>query len=256
MAQCGIKEKNKPVCNEELFKHRGRLYCPVHCRAKTGRGPCKRHHVKDGRRCDLHGGKSPKGLASPNTKTGEHSRYLGVLSPQMRDRMEQRAKDLNKLSLEAELDLLHMRVEVLIERMKEGESWASWHHALEAFEKFADAQSEKKRDEAIEALQQLGAILRRGVQAEKDWSQIDQLAWVRKPRLVETEVKRAQVMAEIIHRNFVMQIFQVIAEGVKRRVKDLPPATAAEIITGVQSDIKRLAGGGYSEAVHAGGDDD
>lgn len=253
MALCGIVEKKKPPCGEELQRlGRGRtLYCPVHCRAKTPRGPCKRHHYHDGLRCDLHGGKTPKGLASPHTQDGTHSRYLGVLSPAMREVFERRQKDLNKLSLEPEIDLLHSRAEMMIQRSREGESWASWEKAIKAFDEFADAQASQDRDAALEAIQRLGAILRRGVEAERDWERIDKLLYVRKPRMAEAEVKRAQVMAEIMHRSFVMQVLQVIAEGVKRRVRHLPEGK--EIVAGVQKDIRRL-GGGMGLGVGRGGD--
>lgn len=245
--ECGIKEKSKPVCREELFKYRGKWYCKIHCRAKTDRGPCKRHHIAEGLRCDKHGGKSLKGLAHPGlTAQGKHSRYLGVMSPQMGEHYQRREQDLNKLSLDPEINLLHMRIEIMMLRMREGESGMGWVKALEAFEGFAEAQQKENREKALAALQKLGNILRRGVEVEKDWETIDELAYVKKPRLVEAEVKRQLAMAEIVHQKFVRQLFQVIAEGLKRRVKELslPAEQAAAIVNGTQSDIRRVASGG------------
>jgi hypothetical protein len=51
MPLCEIVEKNKPACAEQLDAEG---VCPVHCRADTPQGPCKRHHKPGLRHCYQH----------------------------------------------------------------------------------------------------------------------------------------------------------------------------------------------------------
>lgn len=254
MPVCGIKEKNKPTCAEALFKRERKLYCPVHCRAKTSRGHCKRHHSTGGVRCDLHGGKSLKGLAHPQLSTGKRSRYIGVLSPEMGTRFESQQSVVQKLSLMPEINLLDARVETLLARMTSGDSIAGMKEALAQYEKFVQAQVDKDRPVAIKALQELGLLLRQGSHAEDDWEKVEELAYTKRPRLVDSEIKRQLALSEIVHRAFVMKLMQTIVEGVKRRVQELPQGN--EIIIGVQSDVRRLVGGSGGTDVQLAGDGD
>jgi hypothetical protein len=84
--RCGIQEKGQPQCQEELYiRQRDKeLLCPVHCRAKTNRGPCKKRHKKGAVRCFKHGGNSRRGLNHPGLKDGARANplYLGILRPE------------------------------------------------------------------------------------------------------------------------------------------------------------------------------
>lgn len=79
-----------------------------YCGAKTrSGGKCKRpagwgtEHPGDGR-CKLHGGASPRGVASPNFKTGLYSRYL----PDAIQQKVQTFLDADPLELISEMALL------------------------------------------------------------------------------------------------------------------------------------------------------
>jgi hypothetical protein len=238
--QCGIKEKGKPECAQELVKIKGRkgLYCTVHCRAKTERGPCKRHHKKDGLRCHKHGGNSVKGLEHHKFKDGTHARrYEGVLDPDLLAIFQQRKEDTELLSLRPDISLLDMRVEILHARSKIGAGIATVASALEACEEFIAAQAAKDRDKAIEALQRLLSILRKGVSEDKDWEKIEELAWTKRARLVEAESKRLVAQSKVDLQEQVMRFVQLLAASIERNVTD------PESKQRVKTDLRRLAGG-------------
>lgn len=238
--RCGIEEKNKPPCSEELvtIKERKGLYCPTHCRAKTKHGPCKRSHKKEGLRCHLHGGSSKKGIDHPNFKNGEHARrYEGVLDPRYLQIYQQRKADVELLSLRPDISLLDMRVEILHARSKIGAGIASMAAALATCENFLAAQAAKKREEAIEALQLLIGILRQGVGEDKDWEKIEELAWTKRARLVEAESKRLVAQSQIDLQEKLTRFIQLLAASIERNVTD------PEARNKVRTDLRRIAGG-------------
>lgn len=238
--RCEIEEKNKPVCAEALIKVKDRkgLYCPVHCRANTNSGPCKRHHSKDGLRCHKHGGKSLKALDHPKFVDGTRARrYESVLDPRLADIYRQRKEDSELLSLRPDVSLLDMRVEMLLERSRQGESGAALSAALTVFEEFIAAQAAKKRDDALAALQKLSGILRKGVADEKDWEKIEDLAWSKRPRIVEAEAKRLVAQSQVDLQEKLARLLQLVAASIERNVTD--PETRNK----VRTDIRRIAGG-------------
>src|SRR5215510_2146434 len=116
MRICGLTEKRRgrllPACKEKL-DNRGK--CSVHCRAKlrgdrTGKY-CVNRHVRGRRGCRMHGGNTPAGLGSKKLKTGEYSRYLPVLRPDMKKRFENAMRQSDILSLLPDICLLDARIE-------------------------------------------------------------------------------------------------------------------------------------------------
>lgn len=88
------------------------------CGAKTRRGTlCQQHagwgteHPGEGR-CKLHGGASPRGVASPHFKTGLYSKYL---PNQIRDKA-QRFLDADPLELVSEMALLRALLAEYLDR--------------------------------------------------------------------------------------------------------------------------------------------
>lgn len=241
MPRCGLVEKNKPACEHDLGEDG---LCPVHCRAHTPKGPCKRHHAKGRRRCDRHGGKSKKGIDHPNYKHGAYVARerikAALVTDEMREAFEESELYPEKLSLRPSINLLDMRVALLLRRIQRGEGPAQWGLAQEAFEEFAEAQASKNRDRALDALGRLASIIRRGVSDERDWGKVEELEFQRRPKLVEAEDRLQYFRAEMVHIVLVDRVLQLAAESVKNRVKDT--ATIEEI----ESDFARIIGDAVS----------
>jgi hypothetical protein len=250
MALCGIVEKNKPACKERLDEEG---VCPVHCSAKTPHGPCKRHHKKGRRRCHKHGGNSKRGIDHPNYREGKYvkERYRDFIDdPALSEAFEDAEQFHDQLSLRKEITLLDARTAVILRRLQHGEGPSLIRRAQEAFEKFASAQAAKKRDAALEAIQQLGQLLRRGVDEEDDWEKLEELAFERRPKLVESEIKRQQFQVEVIHMIVVERMLQLVAEVIRQNVKD---STAIENIETALVRIASDAAGSLTPGRRAGG---
>ncbi len=236
MPLCGIVEKNKAACREQLDAEG---VCPVHCSAKTPHGPCKRHHKKGRRRCHKHGGNSLAGTAHPGYKEGKYvkERYKSFITdPDLKEAFEDAELFPDQLSLRKEITVLDARAAVIFQRLQRGEGPSILRRAQEAFEDFAEAQASQKRDKALEALQRLGGLLRKGVTEEKDWEKFEELAFERRPKLVESEIKRQQFQVEVVHILMVERLLQLVAELIRQHVKD--PTTIDKIETG----LVRIAG--------------
>jgi hypothetical protein len=236
MSRCGIVEKNKPACIEQLDEEG---VCPVHCSAKTPRGPCKKRHCKGRRRCFKHGGKSKKGIEHPKYKEGKFvkERYKSFIDdPELGEAFSDAELFADQLSLRKEITLLDARAAVILKRLQHGEGPSILRRAQEAFEEFVEAQASKKRDAALDAAQRLGQLLRRGVAEERDWEKLEELAFERRPKLVESEIKRQQFQVEVVHIIIVERMLQLVAEVIRQHVKD------RAAITEIETALVRIAG--------------
>jgi hypothetical protein len=82
------------------------------CGAKTRSGePCKQAPMPNGR-CRMHGGKSLRGMESPNLKHGRYSRYAPA--GKLGERYTRHLADLDYLSLSHEMALITARIEELV----------------------------------------------------------------------------------------------------------------------------------------------
>lgn len=131
--------------------------------------------------------------------------------------------------------MLDVRAEEILRQVKSGE-YRSCTDLLKLAEAVVAAQIAKDRGKSLEAWSQLMQALKAGKAQERGWDKFDQLAWQRKPRLVEAEAKRKLLQQEVYERRSVVELLQAVAALVKRTVKDKDEADA--IFTG----INRLAG--------------
>src|SRR5262245_61761411 len=127
MPKCGLVENYKgkllPPCTVELDSQER---CAKHCRANL-RGErkgklCTNRHRKGKRGCRMHGGNAKVGLASPNLKTGQYSRYLGALNKERRERFEQVRSNPDYLSLAPDIYMVQLRIDELVGKATSGES--------------------------------------------------------------------------------------------------------------------------------------
>src|SRR3954470_5731126 len=72
-------------------------------RTRKGAGPCRQPGMAPSGRCRMHGGKTPRGLASPLTKSGRYSRDLPT---RVAARYENALADPELLSVRDDIALL------------------------------------------------------------------------------------------------------------------------------------------------------
>lgn len=117
------------------------------CGAKTrSGGSCQRFPVRGRERCPKHGGKTPRGPASPHWKHGQRSRYL----PRgLRQRVERLISDPDLVALDLEVATVRGLIEAALERHVEGEKLPAGTLALfDQLRRLAIA--ERRRREALE----------------------------------------------------------------------------------------------------------
>lgn len=180
----------------------------------------------------------------PNLKTGERSRYLGVLSPKMLARFEATENDPNLLSLAPEISLAVARLEELVERAEAtGAGGRLWRDAQNAFEEFAGANERRDRSAALIALSKLGGLLRRGTTDYEVWEEAREERKLL-VRLVESERKREIERLQVVQTVIVLRLLDALASSVKSRLKALGDSDLHDdILDGISGDIARLSSG-------------
>jgi len=112
------------VCRQCLETHTA---CRAHRKLKNGGGPCHSPPMPNGT-CQMHGGKSLKGIAHPNYQTGAHSRYR---PRRLQVRLDRALADPEPLKFLYDAQLITARIDELLERLDEQEhtSLALWEEA-------------------------------------------------------------------------------------------------------------------------------
>lgn len=218
------------------------------CGAKTrAGGECKNWAMPNGR-CRMHGGKTPKGIASPHWKTGRYAKYL---PSNLLDRYQREANDPELLALDDEIALARSRLSALLERIESmPDAGASWRDLRKMFARFERAQREvqtleegrereRKVTEAAEALEMVRMIIRRGVAEWAAWGEIIDLTdQVR--RLTASEQKRRIDGEHILHIQDVLSLFDYTVNLINEIVSD--PREKSRLSEGLYRFSSRMDG--------------
>ena len=226
------------------------------CGAKTRNGgaPCKSWGMSNGR-CRLHGGKTPKGIASANWKHGRYSKYMptGLL-----DRYEEGIADPELLALDDEIALVRSRLSTLLEKIDlapdSGSTWTILRRELDQFEsaqRYAsslpegDERNEKMR-EVSQLFDQLKSTIKRGAAEWAAWREIIALTDQVK-KLTESEQKRRVAGEYILGLQDVMALFDYTVKLINDIVSD--PREKARLSEGLHQLSRQMDG---ARAVPAG----
>jgi hypothetical protein len=202
------------------------------CGAKTrGGGPCKRFPCPGKRRCRLHGGKTPCGIASPHFKTGKHCKYL--LGGDLLDRFLAAQSDPELLSLRSEAALLDARLQEIVAKFKTGETASHWSALQVAWAELTNAQRRLKaartagdesaaaKDQAAAsaALEGVGRLIVAGNHELSVWADVVD-AISDKQRVATAEHKRLQDLNQFMTAEQVMTMASAMLSLVKQNVTD------------------------------------
>ena len=201
-----------------------------YCGAKTRTGgTCTQPAMQNGR-CRMHGGKHPKGLASPHYKTGKYSRYLPA---RLTARYEEAVSDPALLELRGDIALTDARLADLLSRVDTGESGALWQ-ALQALR--LDVITYKRAGDTVKMAEALNALLDTIGQAHADyraWAEIGAVLDQRR-RLVESERKRMVEMQQTLTVEKAMLLIGAIGGIIKAHVDD------RTVLAKISADISAL----------------
>jgi hypothetical protein len=195
----------------------------MQCEAKNRAGEQCRRHATPGRNvCRMHGGKTPRGIASPNFRTG---RYSKDLPSRLLDGFEKALADAELVDLRRELALTDVEISETLRAMEETPAADIWTDLKLAATMFQRAQANQDLEEMTAALDLMFKTIDRGVEANKHWVKVDRLI-ERRRRLVESETKRELAISQELTYESVTTLFAALTQAVRESV---PPALAETI---------------------------
>lgn len=185
----------------------------VICGAKTRQGTiCKRPPNAGRERCYLHGGATPRGLESANTKHGRKSKDL---PERLQPNLYRAIHDQELSSLQDEIVIIDVLIADLVESLDRGESGEFWY-------RLRDLAKEYKRsnpDDRIFVLEEIFSTIEGGAtESEKR----DELATLieRKGRLVSLEIKHLKDLNVLIPSDKVVLMFNAYTDLAMRFIRN------------------------------------
>lgn len=187
------------------------------CGAKTRSGePCKNAPVTGSRRCRMHGGKTPRGMALPQTTTGRYSKDLPT---RLAARYAESQADPDLLNLNTEIAVIDARISDVLRRVDSGESGQTWRDLKATFTAMEQAQRAKEFGEVARLLSELGQLIRHGHNDYAAWADVRTLIDQRR-KLVESEGKRRKDMQDMITSDKAMMLVSSLVATVRKHVHD------------------------------------
>jgi hypothetical protein len=227
MAKCGARTRSCRNCGHRYTKGEYGLWeCPE-CGEPRG---CQQPVQREGERCRFHGGASPKGIASPNFKTGRHSRYLPA---KLLSRYKEALSDPDLLELRSEIALVDARIKHLLDSVEAGESGALWRKASKAYEELQEAQAKRDPAAAAAAYKALGDVIRQGVGEWATWDEVGKQI-DRRRQLVESERRRLEAMQQMITAERAMILLSAVTDIIRKNVTD------KDTLRSISDDIRAL----------------
>ena len=204
------------------------------CGAKTRDGdPCKNPPVTGATRCRMHGGKTPRGHALPQTTTGRYSKDLPT---RLAARYEEARTDPDLLNLNAEIHLTYALMTEALRGMDQGEAGRLWSDLRASWEALQEANRQRDGDAAKQALAEIGRLIARGVADHAARAEVLEIV-ERRRKLVESEAKRRTAMQQMITAERLMVLVSAVTDVVMRHVDD--PRQRAAIAADIGALISR-----------------
>lgn len=202
------------------------------CNAKsksTGE-QCKQPASTGSTKCRYHGGKSLKGIASPNIKTGRYSKYLPT---RMQERYEEARTDSELLALREDIALLDGRLADLLKRVDHGEAGQAWKEVRAAFTDLTVAMSTANGEKLLIATKELELVIGRGLSDYMAWDEISRLLEQRR-KLSESERKRLVDMQNMVTGQEAQLLIDALLMSVLKNVPD------RDVRNAIQTEFIRL----------------
>ena len=181
--------------------------------------------------CITHGGRTPQGIALPQTKTGRYSKHLPT---RMLAMYEEAKADPELLALTDEIGVIDARMVDLLKRVDTGESGATWAALRKTYRAYQDALAKPDIGEMKVQLSHMGDLITEGIAEEAAWQDIRSCLEQRR-RLVESERKRLVEMQQLVSADQAMLMVRSLVASVREHVHD--PA----ILRRITDDLSRLA---------------
>jgi hypothetical protein len=206
----------------------------MQCNAKSKRSQqrCRRHATPGMAVCRIHGGKTPKGPALPQFRTGRYSKFLPA---RMAATYRAAAQDPELLSLRSEIALLDARIAELLGRVDTGESGALWNTLQKEWAAFRRSRALGDVPTMHLAIARLDLLMDRKHTDSAAWQEIGEAIEQRR-KLVESEQKRLVALQAMMSQEQALTLMGVLVDIITTHVRDQP--TLAQIVADLQALIE------------------
>jgi hypothetical protein len=227
-----------PKAVQAVVRDPRRSGAPI-CTAHRADGrPCGYIAVGGTTKCQRHGGKSLRGMASPAVK---HGRYSRSLPTQLRARYEEARANPRLLSLTDEIALQQAHLAELLTQVDTGESGAAWQAVKQHFDAFSGAQARGDMDGMQTAWDALRQVITQGGAAVSLWEEIHKTCDTLRT-LVQAETKTLLGLQQLITVQQHMLMLGAVTEAVVQAVQAHADATSGrKILMAVEAEFTRLA---------------
>lgn len=194
------------------------------CNAKSKRTgeKCKAIAVTGSDKCRMHGGRSPKGIASPHFVDGHRSKYT-YLPERLNERIADFINDPRLVELRENIAVADTHLTELYSQFSETEPSQVWRELVELYSEWQLAVNNKNPDVAELLQKRFETLLRNGAsEAAKEemlWSKIQNATEYRR-KLVESETKRIKNARQMISAEELAALVQFILSVIKENVTD------------------------------------
>jgi hypothetical protein len=185
-------------------------------KSKRSGAQCKNEAGPGREDCHIHGGKTPRGLALPQTTHGRYSKHLPT---RMAARYQEAQADPELLVLRDEIALLDSRLSDVLSRVDSGESGATWAEVGKTWEAFLAQRASGDVPKMREALEAHAAAIKQGRADYAAWAEIGQLL-DRRARFVESERRRYVEMQQMVSVEQAMLFLGAVTDAIRRHVSD------------------------------------
>jgi len=202
------------------------------CTAKSKRTGerCKNAAVPGRNVCHIHGGKTPRGFALPQTVTGRYSKHLPT---RLAARYQEAQADAELLNLREEVALTDALLTEMIARLDTGESGGLWKALGNEVGALLKARADNDNAGIAAHLNAVVSLVRQGAQEQDITAEIRQLLEARR-RLVESERKRLVEMQMMVSVEASVMLLSAFLGVVSEHVKD------RDAIAAIGRDMDRL----------------
>lgn len=206
------------------------MICHAH---RTNGEPCKAKAMVGQKVCRVHGGATPKGIASPHYKHGRQSKYAPSLPPRMREHYENAINDPQLLEQHKEIGLVEARLIDLLKRVDTGESGAIWQALKTARMDLLVAQRGNSTIDQTKAINRILMLIDRGHTDYRAWQEVGNILEQRR-KLVESERKRLIELRTVVSSEQAMGLVSALLFSVKEHITD------RKILSAIQNDFIRF----------------
>jgi hypothetical protein len=217
-----------PACKPER-------QCTAHSK-RTGQR-CQRPSMAGREVCYHHGGKTPRGPALPQFKTG---RYSKLLPSRLASTYRRAARDPELLAMRQDIALVDARLGEVLGKIDTGESGGLWAALQSIWAKLARAERSGDAAAAVALKGQVGNLIAKGAADVEVWAEVAELLYLRR-KLVDSERKRLVDAEQMVDKQQLLVFVGLLFEVVSKHVQD------RKALGAIIADIGRLTGAGGAD---------